>query len=173
MSVQALESAVEIERPEEQSEENPNHKDICAVVIFGLIGLAGQAVMIYFFIKDCGDLLNSSSDYPVFSYGRDAKGYIAVGLFSRGIISIGVVGQGVITFSNLGYGLFLFLGDVGGALGLGIYQVGVSWYCIMGQLTISTWYTCIVSRGVNILGPLFNKEKKRYLTDKCCNDEGE
>ena len=123
----------------------------------GLLGLAAEALIIYFFIKDCGDLFTTSGEYPAFSVGVDAKGYIAIGLKARGIISIGLVAQGLFSLSMAGTGLLVFVGQVGGSLGLGIYQVGVSWYCLLAQLTISLWDTKRAQCGINIFGPLCNR----------------
>ena len=123
----------------------------------GLIGLAGQVMMVIFFVKECGDLFSSSENYPAVDIGMNAKGYIAIGANAKGIISIGLLSQGLISISLLGYGLIFFLGQVGGGLCLGIYQVGVCWYCILGQMTISIWNTEKAQCGINVLAPLFNR----------------
>ena len=123
----------------------------------GLLGLAAEALIVYFFIQNCGDLFTSSGEYPAFSVGMDAKGYIAIGIQAKGIISIGIVAQGMFSLSMVGTGLVVFVGQVGGSLGLGIYQVGVSWFCLLAQLTISLWDTRRAQCGINILGPLWNR----------------
>ena len=87
--------------------------------------------------------------------GSDAKGIIAVGMVSHGIISIGVLSQGLFTFSILGSGLIIFVGQIGGGAGVGLYQIGISWYCFVGQLSVSIWSTNIAQMGFNILGPVF------------------
>jgi hypothetical protein len=74
-----------------------------------------------------------------------------------------MVGEGVFTLSMVGLGLLAFAGQVGGGLGVGVYQLGVSWYCYMGQLTLSLWDTRVAQGGVNIFGPLFFRENGCFL----------
>ena len=87
--------------------------------------------------------------------GSNAKGIIAIGMVSHGIVSIGVISQGLFTLSILGSGLIIFVGQIGGGVGLGLYQIGISWYCFAGQLSVSIWNTNIAQMGVNVLGPVF------------------
>jgi hypothetical protein len=92
----------------------------------------------------------------------DAKGFIAIGMTARGIVSLGMMAQGFVTFSMVGTGLIVFVGQMGGGFGFGIYQLGISWYCYFGQLTISLWDTKSAQCGINILSPLFFRHKRQY-----------
>ena len=83
----------------------------------------------------------------------DATGFIAIGMNARGILCLGMMAEGVITISMLGYGLVFFIGQVGGTFGFGIYQLGVAWFCYMGQLTLSIWDTKAAQCGINLIGP--------------------
>lgn len=47
--------------------------------------------MIYYFIVNCGDLITDYASYPFLSVDKEAKGFIAIGIYARGIISIGLV----------------------------------------------------------------------------------
>jgi hypothetical protein len=135
------------------------------VVSSALLALTAEAIILFFFVVDCGDLF-TTSDYPIFSAGMNAKGYIAIGMTAQGIVSIGMMAEGLVTLSMVGSGLVVFVGQCGGGLGFGLYQVGVSWYCFLGQLTLSLWDTRAAQCGVNIFGPLFFREKRVFPT---CN----
>lgn len=76
-------------------------------------------------------------------------------MFAEGIIAIGMMAQGLFTISMVGIGVIAFIGQVGGGLGFGIYQMGISWYCYMGQLSIGIWSTKYAQIGVSLLAPLF------------------
>ena len=91
--------------------------------------------------------------------GKNAKGYIAIGLAARGILTIGLFCEGIISFCVIGFGLLCFVGQVGGGLGFGIYQVGVSCYCFLGQLSISIWTTVRAQLGINLISPLIIPER--------------
>ena len=107
-------------------------------------------------------MFTTPEKYPFFSAGSDAKGYIAVGMNAKGIVAIGMISQGLFTFSMVGTGIFCFIGQAGGTLGFGIYQVGVAWYCYLGQLSLGLYYTRAAQLGVNILGPIMDRNKKVY-----------
>ena len=115
-------------------------------------------------MKDCGDLFKLG-DYPFFSAGLHAKGFIAIGVVARGVISIGIISQGLFTLSMMGSGLLVFIGLWGASWGIGIYQLGVSSYCYLGQLSISIVSTRSVQLGINILSPLWDKDKPRFVAN--------
>ena len=104
-----------------------NHENVTAVVIACLIAMAGEALVVYFFIKNVGDLFTDASEYPVFDAGMSAKGFITVGMNARGIVCLSMMGEGIITISMLGYGIVFFVGQVGATLRFGLYQLGVAW----------------------------------------------
>lgn len=83
-----------------------------ALIISSLIAIVASGGFLYFFISDCGDVLSSSGDYPFFSVGKNAKGYIAIGLAARGILTIGLFCEGIISFCVIGFGLLCFVGQV-------------------------------------------------------------
>lgn len=85
----------------------------------------------------------------------NAKGYIAVGMFAEGIVAIGMIGQGIFTISMVGTDLLFFFGQVGGGFGFGIYQVGISWFCKLGQLSIGLWSTEKAQIGVSLISPFY------------------
>ena len=132
------------------------------LIWWSLIALVAEILILSFFIKDCGDLFESGN-YPFISAGLHAKGFIAIGVVSRGIISFGIVSQGLLSVSMMGSGIIAFVGLWGGTLGIGIYQLGVSSYCYLGQLSISIVSSRSVQLGINIIGPLCNKQKPRVF----------
>ncbi len=67
----------------------------------------------------------------------------------------------------IGYGILAFVGQLGGGMGFGIYQVGISWYCYLGQLSISIWNTNKAQCGLNLISPLIYRERKHCQT---CED---
>jgi hypothetical protein len=121
-----------------------------------MIVVQTEATILYYFVISCQDLF-TTSDYPFFSFGVYAKGYIAIGIVCRGIVSIGVISQGFFTISLFGSGLFVIVGVLGGGFGFGMYQIGVSWYCLLAQLSFSLWGTGCAQGQVDILRPLFKK----------------
>jgi hypothetical protein len=127
-----------------------------------LIWLAVQIAIFYFYIKDCSDLYTNARHYPLISVAADAKGIIAIGITARGVFSIGVVSQGLFTLSIVGSGILFFMGQAGGGLGFGIYQLGVSWYCRASQCSISLYYTHRAQCGFNILAPFIDKDKSHH-----------
>lgn len=80
-----------------------------------------------------------SKKFPIFSFGVNAKGFIAIGVFAQGVVAIGVISLGLISVSLLGIGLVAFVGQLGGGIGVGIYQIGVSFYCVIAQISIAIW----------------------------------
>ena len=129
---------------------------------WGCIAVGLQLLVFSLFLRDCGDLLELK-DYPFFSVGLHAKGFIAVGVFARGIVSFGILSQGLLTFSFLGSGLIVFIGLWGVSWGFGIYQLGVSWYCYLGQISISLYGCRKVQLGVSVLGPACNEKIPRFI----------
>ena len=99
--------------------------------------------------------------------GSDAKGFVAIGMSAKGVIAIGIYSQGIFTLSMIGYGILAFVGQLGGGMGFGIYQVGISWYCYLGQLSISIWNTNKAQCGLNLISPLIYRERKHCQT---CED---
>lgn len=91
--------------------------------------------------------------------GTQAKGYIAIGFISQGIVSIGMLSEGMFSLGMIGYGILGFVGQIGGGLGFGIYQVGISWYCYLGQISISVWATFKAQLGINIISPMIYPER--------------
>ena len=85
-------------------------------------------------------------------------------MFSRGIFSVGLISEGIFTLSMVGTGLLLFVGSVGGGFGLGVYQVGISWFCYVGQMTLSIWDTKSAQLGVNVISPVVDRKKKQLVT---------
>ncbi len=63
---------------------------------------------------------------PVFSYEVTAKGVIEIGVFSQGIIAIGMISVE---------------GQLGGELGIEIYQIDRSVFCFLFQISIALWET--------------------------------
>jgi hypothetical protein len=90
------------------------------------LALVAEVIILFLFVVDCGDLF-TTSDYPIFRVGMNAKGYIAIGMTAWGIVSIGMMDEGLVTLSMVGSGLVVFVGQSGGGLGFGLYQVGMSW----------------------------------------------
>ena len=138
-----------------------------AIVVATLIGLGAEVAIFHFYFSQMKGLFTKEEEIPVFSAGSSAKGYIAIGLYPEGIISIGLMSQGIFTLSMVGSGILVFIGQLGGGLGFGVYQVGVSWYCYLGQASISFWDTRKAQLGINILGPFVKPEKLRLVN---CND---
>lgn len=128
-----------------------------------ILSIAFAALISYLFIVSCGELIYGTSNYPFLSIGVGAKGFIAIGLYAEGIVAIGVIGQGLCTISMGGYGLMFFLGQVGGGLGLGIYQLGICYYCFLAQVSIGIWETKKCQVGVSLLSPCFNPERKYIM----------
>lgn len=91
---------------------------------------------------------------PIFSFGVRAKGYIAIGVIAEGILAIGVVSVGFFSISLIGIGFLAFLGQIGGGIGVGIYQIGLSSYCIISQMSIAIWKTRKAQLGYSIMAPL-------------------
>lgn len=99
-------------------------------------------------------MIFQSENVPVFSFGVRAKGYIAFGVIAAGILAIGVVSVGFFSVSLIGIGFLAFFGQIGGGFGVGIYQIGLSSYCIASQLSIAIWETRKAQLGYNIIAPL-------------------
>lgn len=76
---------------------------------------------------------------PIFSAGMFAKGYVAIGMFAQGFLAVGMIGQGVVNASLIGIGVLFFFGQIGGGIGYGIYQIGISGICRVAQLSVGIW----------------------------------
>lgn len=127
-----------------------------------MLALGLEALLFYFYISSCKDFF-TESNMPIFSAGMDAKGYIAIGMYAQGIIAIGMVARGIFTMSMVGVGILFFVGQVGGGLGFGIYQIGIAWYCYIGQVSIGVWATRRAQMGFSILAPFFNPQRKHFV----------
>ncbi len=112
--------------------------------------------MCFYYFYICGDLFSSSNNFPVFSYGVNAKGIIAIGVFAQGIVAIGMISVGLFSISLLGIGLVVFVGQLGGGLGIGIYQIGISVYCFLSQISIALWETRKAQLGYSIFASTCN-----------------
>ena len=80
-------------------------------------------------------------------------------------MSIGLISEGIFTLSMIGSGILLFVGVWGGGMGIGIYQLGISWYCYVSQFSISLYWSRKVQLGINLLNPILDKKKPRFIAN--------
>lgn len=86
--------------------------------------------------------------------GVHAKGFIAIGVYAEGVVTMGVISIGLISISLVGIGWVIFVGQIGGGSGFGIYQIGISLYCLISQVSIALWETRKAQLGYSIISPM-------------------
>lgn len=68
-----------------------------------------------------------------------------------------------------GIGLVCFGGLWGATLGMGVYHIGVSWYCMMAQFSVNVYNGYMVQFGINLLAPTCEQEQHvdRFIVNNC------
>ena len=81
---------------------------------------------------------------PLFHFGKNAHGVVAIGLKARGVLSIGVLSKGILSFGFLSMGIFSF-----GLASLGLMAFGTA---ALGILAFGCFCAGIFSAGAISLG---------------------
>lgn len=145
--------------------ESQNHKccgkgNFIMFIIF-LLAWGGMTFFCFYLIQD---LFERPKDFPIFSVGINAKGFFAIGVYAEGIVTIGIISVGLISISLIGIGWVVFVGQIGGGSGFGIYQIGISMYCYISQVSIALWETRKAQLGYSIFAPMCYPEKEACVT---------
>jgi len=134
------------------------------------VALGATIAALYLFFSKNSDLLTPEA-YPTWSFGYKAKGLFAVGVHADGVFCLGIFVNGLFSVGLMGVGLVFYGGGWGATLGIGVYHIGMAWYCMMGQLSINIYCGFMIHIGINLLGPCCNKYRRhkmdRFIVNHC------
>ncbi len=99
-----------------------HERDLSFYLVFFCL-ISRHVLLLFLYLRRSLQLIERN---PVFSYEVTAKGVIEIGVFSQGIIAIGMISVE---------------GQLGGELGIEIYQIDRSVFCFLFQISIALWET--------------------------------